>query len=225
MIKAVIFDMFETLITHYESPLYFGQQMAEDADIPVERFQKLWRPTEEDRTLGNLTLEEVLEQILRTSHRYSEELLQDLVAKRIRAKELCFEHLHPEILPMLEGLRKSDFRIGLISNCFSEEAKVIRESVLYPYFDAVYLSVEQGVQKPDKEIFYRCMKALEVEPSECLYVGDGGSQELETAELLGMYTAQAAWYLKQGTLQPVWRIKGFRQLESPLEVVEMAEEL
>ena len=30
MIKAVIFDMFETLITHFKSPLYFGKQIAED---------------------------------------------------------------------------------------------------------------------------------------------------------------------------------------------------
>ena len=38
MIRAVIFDMFETLITHYNSPLYFGKQMAEDAGIPENRF-------------------------------------------------------------------------------------------------------------------------------------------------------------------------------------------
>ena len=36
MIKAVIFDMYETLITHYETPLYFTTQMAADADIPAE---------------------------------------------------------------------------------------------------------------------------------------------------------------------------------------------
>ncbi len=39
MIKAVIFDMFETLITLFESPLYFGSQMAYDAGIPEEKFQ------------------------------------------------------------------------------------------------------------------------------------------------------------------------------------------
>ena len=61
MIRAVIFDMFETLITHYHSPLYFGAQMAEDAGIPEAKFQSLWRPTEQDRTIGKLTLEEVLE--------------------------------------------------------------------------------------------------------------------------------------------------------------------
>lgn len=33
MIKAIIFDMYETLITLHQSPLYFGTQMDIDADI------------------------------------------------------------------------------------------------------------------------------------------------------------------------------------------------
>ena len=43
MIKAVIFDMYETLITLFDSPLYFGTQMAADAGIAEEKFQKIWR--------------------------------------------------------------------------------------------------------------------------------------------------------------------------------------
>lgn len=42
MLKAVIFDMYKTLITLYESPLYFGTQIALDAGIEEEKFQKLW---------------------------------------------------------------------------------------------------------------------------------------------------------------------------------------
>lgn len=38
MLKAVIFDMYETLITLYESPLYFGTQMALDTGIEEEKF-------------------------------------------------------------------------------------------------------------------------------------------------------------------------------------------
>lgn len=38
---------------------------------------------------------------------------------------------------MLSQLKSSGIRVGLISNCFSEEAEVIRESVLFPYFDEV----------------------------------------------------------------------------------------
>ena len=68
MTRAVIFDMFETLITHYHSPLYFGTQMAADAGIPEDKFQALWRSTEHERTIGKLTLEEALEIILRENH-------------------------------------------------------------------------------------------------------------------------------------------------------------
>ena len=160
MIRAVIFDMFETLITHYHSPLYFGAQMAADAGIAEEKFQALWRPTEYDRTIGKLTLEEVVESILRENQCYSEELVNKIVKKRIETKQDCFRQLHSEIIPMLKKLKEKGILIGLISNCFSEEAEVIRRSVLFPYFDAAILSYEQGVQKPDEEIYKREMRRL-----------------------------------------------------------------
>lgn len=220
MTKAVIFDMFETLITHYHSPLYFGAQMAEDAGIPEDRFQALWRPTEYERTIGKMTLEEVLRNILLENQCYSDELLKKIVDKRIETKEDCFRQLHEEIIPMLVKLKENGIKIGLISNCFSEEADVIRKSVLFPYFDAVFLSYEQGVQKPEKEIYNRCINELGVRAEECIYVGDGGSNELEAAKSLGMNAMQAVWYLQQGTTQPVWRKPEFVQLERPLDVLK-----
>lgn len=223
MIRAIIFDMFETLITHYHSPLYFGSQMAEDAGIPEDKFQSLWRPTEHDRSVGKLTFEEVIEMILRENHCYSETLLKKIIEKRTNAKEECFRHLHSEIIPMLSTLKDMGILVGLISNCFSEEADVIRRSQLYPCFDAIYLSYEQGVEKPDVEIFKRCMEGFSVEPWECIYVGDGGSYELETARKLGMKAVQAAWYLQEGTTQPSGRKQGFIQIERPLDVFDLVD--
>ena len=63
MIKAVIFDMYETLITLFESPPYFGTQIALDAGIEEEKFQEIWNLAEEARTTGKITLEEILEKI------------------------------------------------------------------------------------------------------------------------------------------------------------------
>lgn len=219
MTKAVIFDMFETLITHYHSPLYFGAQMAKDAGIPEDRFQVLWRPTEQARTIGKVTLEEVLEMILRKNQCYSEKLLKKMVEKRIATKEECFRQLHPEIIPMLSKLKEKGMLVGLISNCFSEEAEVIRRSVLFPYFGGVYLSYEQGVEKPDKEIFRRCMNGFSTKAEECVYVGDGGSNELEAARGLGMKAVQAVWYLQEGTTQPSGRKSDFIQIEKPLDIL------
>ena len=223
MIRAVIFDMYETLITHYNSPLYFGAEMAQDAGIPKEKFYPLWRGLDHERTIGKLTLEELLERILRENGCYAEELMNTLVAKRIAAKEECFKHLHTEIIPMLSKLKESGLLVGLISNCYAEEARVIRESELFPFFDGAYLSCEQGVAKPDVEIFERCMKELGVKPEECLYVGDGGSEELETATALCMKAVQAVWYLQEGSTQPSKRLVNFLQAETPLEVLNYLE--
>ena len=213
MIRAVIFDMFETLITHYKCPLYFGAQMAADAGIPEKNFQTLWRPTESDRSIGKIRTEEVIEMILKENGCYTDELLEKIVQKRISTKEECFKHLHPEIIPILTKLKEKGIMTGLISNCFSEEAEVIRRSVLFPYFDKVCLSYEEGVQKPDEEIYRRCMAGLDVTPEECIYIGDGGSQELETARDLGMNAMQAVWYMEN-------RKKDFNQLEKPLDVLK-----
>ena len=220
MTKAVIFDMFETLITHFKSTLYFGKQIAEDMGIPEKKFREIWDPTDYDRTIGKMALEEVFEQILKASDKYDPELVRRLADKRTAAKVECFNHLHEEIIPMFETLKKQGYKIGLISNCYFEEATVIKNSVLWPYFDVACLSCELGIAKPEKEIFDRCVEELGVAYEECLYVGDGGSEELETAKLLGMKPVQAVWYLQQGSKQPTWRKPEFLQAESPLGVME-----
>ena len=221
MIRAVIFDMFETLITHYQSPLYFGVHMAKDAGIPEDRFLALWTPTDTARTIGEMTLEEVLERIFQENQCDSEKLLKEITEKRVAAKRECFRHLHPEIIPMLSKIKEKGIFIGLISNCFSEEVGVIRQSELFPYFDAVYLSYEQGIMKPNLEIFTRCMDKLSVTPEECLYVGDGGSFELEAATELGMTAVQAVWYLKE---REEWSQKQeFSAAECPLDILKYLE--
>ena len=109
-IKAVIFDMFETLVTHYKHPLYFGEQIAEDIGIPNEDFQRIWSASEEDRTIGKRTLETVLTEILEENHIYSKEKLNYIVSKRIAIKQECFDDLDINIIPMLEELKRKNPR-------------------------------------------------------------------------------------------------------------------
>ncbi len=219
MIRAVIFDMFETLITHFEAPVYMGKQIAEDIGIAEAKFREIWDRTDDARTLGHRTLEDVIEEVLRVNGCWSAALFERIITKRKQSKIECFRHLHPEILPMFRALKERNIRIGLITNCYFEERDVIRNSVLADCFDSVCMSCELGVKKPDEAIFTRCMRELAVKPQECLYVGDGGSRELETARSLGMHPLQAVWYLKDGVKQPVGRKADFPQAESPMDVL------
>ena len=98
---------------------------------------------------------------------------------------------------------------------------VIKKSILYPYFDVSCLSYDEGLQKPDTAIFHRCLNKLNVRARECLYVGDGGSFELEVAEKLGMKAVQAVWYFKEDI---VWtsKIKSeFEQIETPSDILRV----
>ena len=90
MIKAVIFDMFETLVTHYESPLYMAKQISSDIGITEQKFREIWNTTDDDRTLGKKTLEEVIEKSLKVNNRYSIELFEKIVNKRKASKVECF---------------------------------------------------------------------------------------------------------------------------------------
>lgn len=211
--------MFETLVTHFESPVYMGKQISEDIGITEQKFREIWDTTDDDRTLGKMSFEEVIEESLRINNRYSDQLFEKIVSKRKMSKIECFKHIHPQIMPMFRALRELNIKIGLITNCYFEERDVIKNSVFFDYFDAVCMSCELGMKKPQIEIFQRCTSDLAVMPEECLYIGDGGCFELETALSLGMHPIQATWYLKDGVKQPAKRKVGFLQGESPMDVV------
>ena len=220
-IQAVIFDMYETLITQFCSPLYYGTEIARDLGLRPEEFLPGWRATEEARATGKLTFEETMGRLMKAHGIYTPEAHRRVVDQRIAIQADCFCHLHPDIEPMLSALRERGIRIGLITNCFSEEATLIRESGLFPYFDAHCLSWEEGVRKPDPAIYRTCLRKLGIAPENCLYVGDGGSQELEAARAFGMQAVQATWYRqaafehKQAALRT-----NFPQLSDPMEVLD-----
>ena len=220
MIKAVIFDMYETLITHYTTDLYFSEDMARDAQVEYEDFYRIWKGTDADRTLGKMTFREVIKRILVENNAWSQEKLDLIIKKRTETKEKLFEKLHPEIISMLEEIKAKGMKIALISNCFDEEAAVIRKSILAPYFDVICLSCELGMRKPEEGIFSKCLEELNLSPKECVYCGDGGSSELEAASGFGMKCFQACWYFSPNNEGILSRKDGFDQLEKPLELVD-----
>ncbi len=81
---------------------------------------------------------------------------------------------------------KKEYKLGLISNDSSRWSKYLRDKFdLNKYFDAISISGDLKVQKPDEKIYTRTLEILQVEPSESIYVDDR-EFNLEAAERLGM---------------------------------------
>ena len=220
MIKAVIFDMYETLITLFNSRVYKGKQIAADMNIPEETFREIWDPSDDDRTLGNISFEEIIEKILRENNIYDRELYDRIILNRYTCSSEVFNHKHPEIIPMLKALKDKGIKTGLITNCYLEEKDAIIKSDLYDLFDAICMSCDVKLKKPDIRIYELCAGKLNVKPEECLYVGDGGSNELSAARTAGMKPLQATWYLRDGVGQPCGRMDEFDMAAAPMDVLK-----
>jgi putative hydrolase of the HAD superfamily len=90
------------------------------------------------------------------------------------------------VVETLSELRRRGFRVGLISNCTEDVALVWAETRFAPLFDAAVLSAAAGCMKPDRRIYDLVCAELGVEPSDCLFVGDGANDELRGARDVGM---------------------------------------
>ena len=194
MIKAVIFDMFETLVTLFTGKTYFSEDIAQDLGIPLEDFRREWHATEKDRTLGRLSMEEGVSIALKKLGIYSEENVNLICQKRLEALEDTFSAIPEESILLLKTLHQKGIKTGLITNTFSDERALIRSSPLYPLFDIALISYEQGLSKPEQAIYQKMLDILNIRPEECLYIGDGGSRELYAAREIGMNALQCTWF-------------------------------
>lgn len=85
---------------------------------------------------------------------------------------------------------KREYRTGLLSNAFSNLRQVIRETwQIADAFDAIVISAEEGVVKPDPRIYRISLDRLEVQSGEALFIDDM-RPNVDAARRLGMQAIQ-----------------------------------
>lgn len=104
----------------------------------------------------------------------------------------------PGACDVLATLRR-DYTIGLVTNGRSlSQRNKLRSAGLGELFDAVIISEEVGIRKPDTRIFFLCLQRLNIRPEEALYVGDNPENDIAPAVRTGM---KAVW-LKNDRFRP-----------------------
>lgn len=189
MVKAVFFDLFFTLIT----PAY--RKKSNEFDIlglSVEEWEKyaeddsLYR----ERALGAVSSEmEIIEKIAAIMpFEVSDIQNQKILEARRERMRAALQNISDDLLDILRILKMWGVKIGLISNADRIDCRYWKESKLFSFFDDAVFSCEAGLLKPDRNIYELAMRRLEVSPDACLFVGDGGSDELYGAKSAGMRT-------------------------------------
>ena len=221
--KAVIFDLFETLITEWGHEKYTKSKICADLGIERAQLDVYWDEKEQDRYTGYLSFEDsilyVCEKCAKPVDRVT---LSKIVEHRIKTKSECFDYVHPQVFQLLKTLRGMGLQTAILSNCSSEEVQVLKESEICQSFDAVILSYEVHMKKPDACIYEETLKRLSIDAKDCLFVGDGGSHELVGAQEAGIRAIQAKWYTNQHP-QKRDTIDGFSSAEEPLDILKFIE--
>jgi putative hydrolase of the HAD superfamily len=198
MVRAVLFDLFETLIT--ESPTQRAGVSSLGPELGCEReaFRQHWRAICPAVTVGRLSFRQALSDIATRLGGHAEDAtLQRICDERIRAKAKAFEQIEQQVLTMIGHLRSRDLRLGIISNCFAEDGAACPRSSLASVFDCTVFSFEVGLAKPDPEIYLAATRRLHVDVSETWFIGDGMHEELSGAERAGVRAFRALWFLKR----------------------------
>ena len=91
----------------------------------------------------------------------------------------------PEVVKELSN----SFKLGIVSNGRTRGQIAKLESIaLAPFFSAVVVSEAHGVKKPHHSIFNACLEKLGVTAQESVFVGDNPDADILPAHQLGMYT-------------------------------------
>jgi putative hydrolase of the HAD superfamily len=81
-------------------------------------------------------------------------------------------HLYEDSLPVMRALRGREIRVAVVSNCSHSTRPIVDRLGLEDEADAVVLSYEVGVAKPDAGIYLTALEQLRVAPDEAVFVDD-----------------------------------------------------
>lgn len=188
--KAVIFDLFGTLVRNFSSQGYNDalRQMAVALSLSPEDFRQAWFATSNYRNIGasqNCTsdVEYICRELGVIPQARDIELAVEVRLNYIRQVMTP----QPHAVETLSVLKAEGYKTGLLSNCSHEIPVVWPESPLAPLIDVTVFSCSVNIRKPDPRIFRLTAERLGIPLDECLYIGDGGSQELSAALTIGMH--------------------------------------
>ena len=99
----------------------------------------------------------------------------------------------PDVVPLLSGLQKAGLRRGIITHGWTlKQAEKIVRLKLNEHLDqdAVFISDQIGISKPNPKLYQRVLEDLELDASRVMYVGDNPINDIDPCNQIGMITVR-----------------------------------
>lgn len=190
-LRAVIFDMDDTLYGEKEYVRSGYRQIAKLLPRIQNAEEKLWKLFEEKKP--------AIDELLKQEGLDSEELKQEcLKTYRCQIPEI---HLYRGVAELLAELRNQGFLLGIITDGRPEGQRAkIKALGLEGMVDEIIVTDELGgveFRKPNPASFQAMKEKLDVEYSRMCYVGDNIKKDFIAPQKLGM---RCIWFKNQDGL-------------------------
>jgi HAD superfamily hydrolase (TIGR01549 family) len=235
-IKAVLFDMFDTLMLIQRNQEFYGAALkrmhkylaSEGVNVSFEVFEHAYiqaRDTLYAKAEANLEEPHFNVRISDAlkSLGYNHEVSSPIVAKA--TVEFCeefakFVHIDEHAKTVLSNLH-GKYRLAIISNFAIPECvlKLLKSQGLDNYFDLVVVSGAVNKRKPSREIFENTLKTLGVSAAQTVFVGDTADADIGGAKTVGMKAVYIKRRLEPGlqSVCPDQVIESLADLPSAIE--------
>lgn len=177
---AVLFDFGGTLFGHRSGPeLVAGAARTIDVELPEGLAESLWADIDaaamhpDEVALGRDLDASVWQRRWTALYGLADRAVAGLGAAIDTAMNDPWAWVpYADAVPVLERLHHADVRVGVVSNTGWDVRGPFAVRGLEHLVEAVVLSYEVGVVKPDPAIFHLACQAVGAEPSRTLFVGD-----------------------------------------------------
>lgn len=214
--------MYETLITEWDGDQKKATYSVTQLGLDEQAYKKAWAERIDRRMTGAfVNHQSVLKDILKSNNQtVDESIIEEIHQQRVHVKTVPFLNIDNEIVKTLLLLKNMNLKLGLISNCAPEEVEGWSQSPLAEIFDSTIFSYEVKYAKPNPQIYLTACKSLHIAPQDSIFIGDGGSNELQGAADVGMDAYQATWFQPTNMSE---KNAYFPMLQNPTEVINLVE--
>lgn len=198
-----IFDLFFTLV----EPKYIKNKNEFDL---LNISEEIWEATAEsgknyqNRITGIdsdpfVFIEKIL---LSLEIKPNRQLINQLIHARIqRLNTALNNNISSDILSTLTMLKQKNKQLILLSNADSLDVESWQTSPLKNFFDYTFFSCKTGLAKPNPEAYSHIITTLGLNKSNCLFIGDGGDNELYGAYQVGIDTCLSSQFYQRNNLE------------------------
>lgn len=209
MIKAVIFDLFNTLVI--PPSLSTNQKILRRHHINFEKnspiyqwmvrgFPQAWIADEMGiniKTMRDFLMVTHISHLNRIAEVFKDKIKAKPQQKTIQktaatiSSMIQASQLTPGIKKVLNTLKKNKIKLALISNTSSPWLSLVKHLNLNRWFRYRFFSCQIGAKKPNEKIFQYGLKLLKLNKNEVLMIGDSLERDIQGSRKVGI---DAIWF-------------------------------